>query len=693
MKKENSIHSVATDIKECIKIISDRMMQLRPRGEVEYIPFYKNDVFYMEQSKGKMHVDLKKLYPYAKCGEYVYAGTMLRACIEHDILLYIWGDAELYYDNEKIYDRSETADYDEIEGSYVRMHLKQGDNPLMFKVRCTEDDFKFSFMASIPYYKWWAKDYIFNSRAISPIDCFSGEDGIGVSELCRNDEPFNGEYVFPKKAVPSNEIDYFKFYRENSGDIAYALSYALKDGEISLDFRSDTQIIINGKRIPLSHRLKVNKGDEILIKSLRGEKWGFSFEKTDIIGIPFLNSKRDRNDKFLIIGTFGTRDTFDMKYAPEFGVNITHPYIDNEWKQTFWRLNEDNVFLRIYVDTSFFAQWFYALMVGQFGMLDAAQALCDNELKQYFYDSISVLCAYYDYCKYDLELFGTTNFLQNIAAKDFDNIGSMCMNFAELCKINPDSNARYVMEKLYNTAIQNIPKYDDGVFHRPKSELTPDTMWADDTYMITPFLVRMGLLNNEDFYFNEVIRQFKGYHEKLYMEEEGIYSHIYFTEEATANSVPWGRGNGWIFNSLSDVLCHIPDKIEGKNDLLEMFKSFAYALKKYQDSDGLWHQVLNIPESYSETSCTAMFLLGMCRGVNNGWLKREDFEGVIKKAYAGLIKKKIDSKGNIYDVCRGSSCSMEAKYYMQLGTIDNDDHGTGIILSAFSEYLKMLQEI
>ena len=46
---------------------------------------------------------------------------------------------------------------------------------------------------------------------------------------------------------------------------------------------------------------------------------------------------------------------------------------------------------------------------------------------------------------------------------------------------------------------------------------------------------------------------------------------------------------------------------------------------------------------------------------------------------------KIDSSGNIYDVCRGSSCSMEAKYYIELGTVDNDDHGTGIILSALYE--------
>ena len=50
---------------------------------------------------------------------------------------------------------------------------------------------------------------------------------------------------------------------------------------------------------------------------------------------------------------------------------------------------------------------------------------------------------------------------------------------------------------------------------------------------------------------------------------------------------------------------------------------------------------------------------------------------------------KLDENGNLYDVCRGSWCSMEAKYYIQLGTVDNDDHGTGIILSALYEIEKL----
>ena len=39
-----------------------------------------------------------------------------------------------------------------------------------------------------------------------------------------------------------------------------------------------------------------------------------------------------------------------------------------------------------------------------------------------------------------------------------------------------------------------------------------------------------------------------------------------------------------------------------------------------QSGKGLWHQLLDRPDSYLETSCTAMFSYSMAKGVNRGWL-------------------------------------------------------------------------
>ena len=85
-----------------------------------------------------------------------------------------------------------------------------------------------------------------------------------------------------------------------------------------------------------------------------------------------------------------------------------------------------------------------------------------------------------------------------------------------------------------------------------------------------------------------------------------------------------------------------------------------------------------------------MFMLGLCRGIKNGWLGRDTYMPYVERAYMGLLNKKISSTGNVYDVCRGSSNSKMVEYYMNLGAIDNDDHGTGVILTAISEMMKII---
>ena len=172
------------------------------------------------------------------------------------------------------------------------------------------------------------------------------------------------------------------------------------------------------------------------------------------------------------------------------------------------------------------------------------------------------------------------------------------------------------------------------------------------------------------------------------MKDEQIMSHIFFLDTNEPNNIPWGRGNGWVYVALSDALMNIPEGFAGRDELMEFYLDFTAGLIKLQDEDGLWHQVLNRPDSYQETSCTGMFMLGLSRGINNGWLSK-DYVKYVKRAYNGLLDKKINSTGSVYDVCKGSSNSKDVTYYLNLEAVDNDDHGTGVILTAISEMMKI----
>ena len=77
----------------------------------------------------------------------------------------------------------------------------------------------------------------------------------------------------------------------------------------------------------------------------------------------------------------------------------------------------------------------------------------------------------------------------------------------------------------------------------------------------------------------------------------------------------------------------------------------------------MWHQVLNYHESYKETSCTAMFIAGIARGIKNGWIDKDKYMPIVENAWESLAHNSIDEEGSIYGICRGSGCSSSRDYY------------------------------
>ena len=51
--------------------------------------------------------------------------------------------------------------------------------------------------------------------------------------------------------------------------------------------------------------IALKKGDVVLVKCIRSENWGFTYEGNPKLGIPFLHSSRPGGDRWLTLGTFG----------------------------------------------------------------------------------------------------------------------------------------------------------------------------------------------------------------------------------------------------------------------------------------------------------------------------------------------------------------------------------------------------
>ena len=63
----------------------------------------------------------------------------------------------------------------------------------------------------------------------------------------------------------------------------------------------------------------------------------------------------------------------------------------------------------------------------------------------------------------------------------------------------------------------------------------------------------------------------------------------------------------------------------------------------------MWCQVVDKPNmagNWNETSGTGMFLYLIKNSIEKGYIRKSDFQGVVNKAYQGIITKaKINDKG------------------------------------------------
>ncbi|MNI64979.1 Unsaturated rhamnogalacturonyl hydrolase YteR [compost metagenome] len=172
-------------------------------------------------------------------------------------------------------------------------------------------------------------------------------------------------------------------------------------------------------------------------------------------------------------------------------------------------------------------------------------------------------------------------------------------------------------------------------------------------------------------------------------------SHVYDLTLDKPTKVDWGRGNGWVLFSLSELLAVLPDNHSNRSELIQFFRELCAGYLKLQGRNGLWHQVLTDSESYEETSCSSMFLYAFARGVRFGWLENPTiYIDSVQRGWKGLTHETIDRFGNVYGVCRGSGYSFNADYYKHdLLWLLNDTHGIGIVLLAGIEALQLEMHI
>lgn len=197
-------------------------------------------------------------------------------------------------------------------------------------------------------------------------------------------------------------------------------------------------------------------------------------------------------------------------------------------------------------------------------------------------------------------------------------------------------------------------------------------LWIDDMFMITALQAQAFRATGDKKYIDRAAREMVMYLDSL-QRDNGLFYH--------APDVPffWGRGDGWMAAGTAELLSSMPADNPDRPRIMEGYKKMMAALLKYQDENGMWHQLIDDPQSWPETSCTGMFAFAFITGVRNGWLDQKVYGPAARKAWLGLISY-IDENGDISEVCQGTNKKNDRQYYLDRQRIKGDMHGQAPVL-------------
>jgi rhamnogalacturonyl hydrolase YesR len=211
--------------------------------------------------------------------------------------------------------------------------------------------------------------------------------------------------------------------------------------------------------------------------------------------------------------------------------------------------------------------------------------------------------------------------------------------------------------------------------------LTDQTrFWIDDMYMITIAEVQTYRATGDSRYLDRAALEMSAYLDKL-QQPNGLFYH------APDTPFFWGRGDGWVAAGMTEILMSLPKSHPRRAYILSSYQKMMKALLQYQDKDGMWHQLIDHPESYPETSSTGMFTFAMVSGVKNGWLDKKIYAQAARKGWLGLISY-IEPNGDIRNVCQGTGKKNDLQYYLDRQRITGDMHGQAPILWSASALLR-----
>lgn len=219
------------------------------------------------------------------------------------------------------------------------------------------------------------------------------------------------------------------------------------------------------------------------------------------------------------------------------------------------------------------------------------------------------------------------------------------------------------------------------------SDPTPDGItrearyWIDDMYMVPLLQVQAYRATKNRVYLDRAALAMIAYLDRL-QQPNGLFYH------GEGTPFFWGRGNGWMAAGMTELLRSLPADSPRRAAILAGYRRMMATLLQHQAPNGMWRQLIDKPELWTESSGSGMFAFAMVTGVKQGWLDAAMYGPAARRAWLALVQE-IDAEGNVRDICVGTGKASDAvgadlaaqyAYYVARPRQTGDTHGQAPVL-------------
>lgn len=239
-----------------------------------------------------------------------------------------------------------------------------------------------------------------------------------------------------------------------------------------------------------------------------------------------------------------------------------------------------------------------------------------------------------------------------------------------------------------------IKQFDFIMYHPSQSLMNWKTPyhqdrwnWCDALFMSPPVWAKLYKITGEKKYLDFMVDEFKATTDFLFDKKENLYyrDESYIGELDNGTKIFWGRGNGWVFAGLVNILSELEPNSKEYKYFTKIYKKMAKRLIEIQTPEGHWAMSLLGQDFYPtpETSGSSFFTFGLAWGINNGVLDKADYEAAVMKGWNAMLSHitKDGMLGYVQPVGAAPGKAWADK---------TEVYGTGAFLSAGSEVYKLV---